>query len=327
MQRTSSLSFSENGTRFALFLFFSLLILSTAFFVFADESASTKNIFQDSDQDGLSNDEERLYGTDPYKKDSDGDGYGDGVEIESGYDPLKHAPGDKIIDERTTTAAEFYSDADNLTQKVSDEIANILKGANEAGKSISLEEVNGAVQKILSGDTETVVLPDVDVKDIKIKKLPKNIKEKNREEQEREDAVEYLTVLAYLTANNMPQSFQTGDDLSSLLTTLSTDSVTALSSGNMEYVNELADRGSKMLEELKDIEVPEKMLDTHIKALKMAKYAMQLKEELKPSQDDPLGQIEVLSKAQGFIGSTMGFVDEVYQKLSDYGIKEIPLNL
>ena len=65
MYRTAFLSFSEKGTKFTLFIFFSLLILSTAFFVFANDAVSTKNIFQDSDQDGLSNDEEKLYGTDP----------------------------------------------------------------------------------------------------------------------------------------------------------------------------------------------------------------------------------------------------------------------
>ena len=31
------------------------------------------------------------------EKDTDGDGYGDGIEVESGYDPLKPAPGDKVI--------------------------------------------------------------------------------------------------------------------------------------------------------------------------------------------------------------------------------------
>lgn len=328
MQRISSLSFSENGTRFTLFLFFSLLILSTAFFVFADESTSTKNIFQDSDQDGLSNDEEKLYGTDPFTKDTDGDGYGDGIEVESGYDPLKPAPGDKIIQESSAvSSAAAAGESENLTQKVSSEIVNILKSTDENGQAVSLEDVNASVQKVLSGDTEEVVLPEVDIKDIKIKKLPKNLKEKNRTDQERKDAIEYLTVMAYLMANNSPRTFQTEDDLSSMLTDLSTESVSALLSGNMEYVNQLSKRGEKMLEELKDVEVPEKMLDVHVKALKMAKYAMQLKGELEPSQDDPLGQIAVLSKAQGFFGSVTGFMDEVHQKLVGYGIEEIPLNL
>lgn len=46
----------------------------------------------DTDGDGLSNDQEAVYGTDPAKADTDGDGYTDKQEITNGYDPA--APGD-----------------------------------------------------------------------------------------------------------------------------------------------------------------------------------------------------------------------------------------
>ena len=79
--------------------FISLSFIS--FMVFISASAedvfSGKNIFQDSDSDGLSNEEERLYGTDPFNKDPDGDGYADGDEVKGGYNPLKRAPGDRIV--------------------------------------------------------------------------------------------------------------------------------------------------------------------------------------------------------------------------------------
>jgi YD repeat-containing protein len=42
----------------------------------------------DSDGDGLSDDEERLLGTDPFNPDTDGDGYPDGLEVALGSDPL-----------------------------------------------------------------------------------------------------------------------------------------------------------------------------------------------------------------------------------------------
>ncbi|MCK5061434.1 hypothetical protein KAR28_02700 [Candidatus Parcubacteria bacterium] len=42
----------------------------------------------DSDGDGLSDDDESIYGTDPGNPDTDGDGYLDGVEVANGYDPL-----------------------------------------------------------------------------------------------------------------------------------------------------------------------------------------------------------------------------------------------
>lgn len=335
MREAFSFSFSQKNTKFASFVFFGLLILSISFFVFAGDSTSMKNIFQDSDQDGLSNDEEKLYGTNPNVKDSDGDGYSDGVEVESGYDPLKPAPGDKIVkqtsdDSSLSNSQQETGDGENLTEKVSNEIANILKNSGQGGEDVSLEDVDGVVQKVLdsSMDSKEIVLPEVNLEDIKIKKGPsKSLSEEKRKKQERDDALEYLTVVAYIIANNSPREFQTPDDLSNILTNLTKDSVAELASGNMDLLNQLSKHGEKIMEELKGVEVPEKMLDTHIKALKMAKYSMQLKEELNTAQNDPLKQITVLTKAQGVLTNSMEFINEVNKKLTDYGITEIPLNL
>ncbi len=50
----------------------------------------------DTDSDGLPDDLERIYQTDPENPDTDGDSYADGLEVANGYDPTKKAPGDKI---------------------------------------------------------------------------------------------------------------------------------------------------------------------------------------------------------------------------------------
>lgn len=42
----------------------------------------------DADGDGLTDEEEKIYGTDPLDLDTDADGYTDGEEVENGYDPL-----------------------------------------------------------------------------------------------------------------------------------------------------------------------------------------------------------------------------------------------
>jgi len=51
-----------------------------------DEGFNTKYI--DSDNDSLTDEQEKIYGTDPKKADTDGDGYKDGDEVIHGYDPL-----------------------------------------------------------------------------------------------------------------------------------------------------------------------------------------------------------------------------------------------
>ncbi len=74
----------------------SLAMFAVTYFAMA-ENQNSNNIFLDSDQDGLTNQEEKALGTDPNKFDTDGDGYSDGAEVRSGYDPLKPAPGDQLF--------------------------------------------------------------------------------------------------------------------------------------------------------------------------------------------------------------------------------------
>lgn len=321
---------SEKKLRVSLFIFFSLLFFSTAFFVFADDATNGKNIFQDSDRDGLSNEEEKLYGTDPFKKDTDGDGYSDGVEVESGYDPLKKAPGDKIVattEDVSESKPVVATQKDNLTEKVSVEVASVLRNADQ-NESVSMDQINEAVEKALAGSSQEIHLPDIDIKEIKIKKAPsKKLSEKARKEKEHEDVLEYLTVLSYLIANNSPKTFHTGDELENLLTMLSGESLSALSVGDMTYLDQLEERGKKMLEEARAIEVPEAMLDVHIKALKMAMYASKIKSELQPNESDPLGQVAALSQAQGFLAVVLELSQEIQDKLLQYDITQVPVDL
>jgi len=77
-------------------LIVSFVVFTATFFAIA-QSKNNSSLFLDSDQDGLTDQEEKMIGTDPFKADTDGDGYSDGEEVRSGYNPLKAAPGDKIV--------------------------------------------------------------------------------------------------------------------------------------------------------------------------------------------------------------------------------------
>jgi len=83
-------------TKIIVILAVSFVVCGATFFALA-ESQTNNSLFLDSDQDGLTDQEEHMIGTDPEKADTDGDGYSDGKEVESGYNPLKPAPGDKIV--------------------------------------------------------------------------------------------------------------------------------------------------------------------------------------------------------------------------------------
>lgn len=65
----------------------------------------------DSDNDGLSNDEEKRIGSNPLSADSDQDGFLDGDEVRNGYNLLKPAAeGDKIIYENPREKGEVRKD-------------------------------------------------------------------------------------------------------------------------------------------------------------------------------------------------------------------------
>jgi len=86
----------KNKAKIIAFLAVSFVVFATTFFALA-QSQVGNSLFLDSDQDGLTDQEEKAIGTDLLKADTDGDGYSDGKEVESGYNPLRPAPGDKLV--------------------------------------------------------------------------------------------------------------------------------------------------------------------------------------------------------------------------------------
>ena len=331
----SLFGYSLSETRKQALLFFSLLFLSMAFFVSASSDLSGSNIFDDPDHDGLTNAEEKLYGTNPNNPDTDGDGYSDGVEVRGGYDPLKAAPGDKIMPDKVgSTTGDSAVSADNLTQKVSKEIATIVQDSQknpstDGSSSVSIEQINAAAQNALSGNQDTVVLPDVDMSTIKIKKQSfGKLTGDKKKAKIKQDVQDYVTQLTYIFATNAPKPITTEDDLSSFSDEATNKILSALSSGNTSYLETLSQNGDKILDQIKDVEVPPQMLDVHIKAIQLAKYASSLKGELNvdPNQD-PLKMITALSKTQGLLSVVMAFSAQVEQKLQDYDISDISLNL
>jgi len=126
----------------------------------------------DSDCDGLTNAEEKLYGTDMSNADTDGDGYSDGVEVKSGYDPLKAAPGDKIDMGKSASASQSTT-ATNAPTLSEDYLQNLTAYiSSKNGQSISTADINTFADEQLAksmGDPVTLdTLPNIDRSQIKI---------------------------------------------------------------------------------------------------------------------------------------------------------------
>lgn len=343
--------------RVSALIFAVLVMVSFGFFSVAAENFSGKNLFQDADSDGLTDSEEALYGTDPQAYDSDGDGYGDGAEVRSGYDPRKSAPGDRIVADQNASTREVASqgidvspkngdasdasreselgiggtDEENLTQQVSEQIADILKSSSgEDGEaSVTVEEMQERLQELLNGQgIDEIDLPEVSDDEIQIKEQDcEDISEDDCKKLVKQDTLEYVTKVSYILVSNAPETISSPDDLEKTAATLVSSIMESVESGGGEYLDDLSEKGDRVLEELTGIEVPGNMLSSHKKAMQLFRYAKTLQSELKPVETDPLASIVALSKAQGFLGLLSSFVKQVDSDMKEIGIEEIPVDL
>lgn len=317
------------------FIFFVLLALSVGFYVSADEQDSKSySLFQDADQDGLSDEEEKVFGTNPFVKDTDGDSYNDGIEVESGYDPLKPAPGDKLVTSDDGLGKGGYDDASaepttNVTESASHEVANILSNVSEENPSVKMQDINASVEELLQKSTVNVEFPEVDIKSIHIKKL--KCKDSEGEEKclkkQKDATIEYLTVLSYLVANNSPIALKENGDLDLAASSMVSDIMSAFSTGNFTTLLKNKGKAEAFLNNVKEVEVPENMVQTHVKALQLALFSVGLADAFGKVGDDPMGQISLLSQVQGLLSFSTGLATDIQGEFKKLGIDLIPVDL
>ncbi len=314
----------------SFFVLASLLVLSFAFYVRAENtSAGTKSIFLDSDQDGLSDEEEKIYGTDPHNPDTDGDGYSDGAEVRSGYDPLKKAPGDKLpgfTGTRTTSDpnSAVLGDASqkNLTTDIAQKINDLAVKSTTDNKQVSLDDVQTLVDQTMTPSTiSDNDLPEVNEKDIKIKKQNYgNLSADKAKAKKKEDCLDYLSAMAYILTSNSPQPITKIPDATKLFSTLTSTITTAITTQSASGLQDLMTGQKKVVEQLRAVEVPQDLVSIHIKALRFSMYSENLGNLLQSNPEDPMGSIANLSKIQGFITALSDFSIEAESKISEYGL-------
>ncbi len=317
------------------FIFFALLALSVAFYVSADEqNVKEYSLFQDVDQDGLSDEEEKILGTDPLLKDTDGDSYNDSVEVESGYDPLKPAPGDRLVSPDDGLGKGGFEDTDtdtstNMTDKASHEVVNILSNVSDENPSVKMQDINASVEQLLQQSTVNVEFPEVDIKSIHIKKI--KCKDSEGEEKclkkQKDATIEYLTILSYLVANNSPIALKNNGDLDFAASSLVSDIMSAFSTGNFSALLKNKGKAEAFLNNVKEIEVPENMVATHVKALQLALFSVGLADAFGKVNNDPMGQISLLSQVQGLLSFSTGLASDIQSEFKKLGIDLIPVDL
>lgn len=301
-----------------------LIIGSFAFFVSAQEQSTTaKNIFLDSDQDGLSDAEEKTYGTNPQVADTDGDGYSDGAEVKSGYDPLKKSPGDKLIPELQAPKSSPASDPSkpNLTAELAQKISDIIVNAGADNQNITLDQVQDLIADAANAEVAPDELPKITIDNIKIKKQDYgNLSAEKSEAKKKEDFTSYIAGLSYVFSSNSPTPITSDTDISKLSSSFTTQMVAAITTGNLSSAQEIIASEEKILQQMQGLEVPEDLVDLHIKGLQLAEYASEMKEKIMPNENDPVSTITNYSKIQNLIDLMSAYAGDVQAKFSQYGL-------
>lgn len=122
--------------------------------------------FQDTDNDGLFDDEEEEYSCDMNNPDTDGDGYLDGDEVENGYDPLINEKSEKENSNNNETKeysllVEFNSKNGiiGLIDSAGRRIGKFFVFPNEEADVYEINEIPGAI--IENNDNFTITIPEL----------------------------------------------------------------------------------------------------------------------------------------------------------------------
>jgi len=314
------------NAKLSFLVLFVLCVFSFSFFVAAQEKNENQNIFLDNDQDGLSDQEEKAYGTDPNNADTDGDSYSDGVEVKSGYNPLKSAPGDKIVPEEViqktaTITAQKSSSKENLTQKMASKMIEAVNANQKNGQDPDLTEIQSITSDILNQNLSEEAFPEVKKEDLKIKKQNyKNLSEEKRKEKLKQDFTDYEMDLFYILVSNSPEPITSMKTVDTVFNDMLQNYTSAITNRNPDDLKKLTVNSEKILEQLKELEIPEDAVDLHIEAIKLASYSSNLSNLVAPNTEDPLLDVVNFSKIKGFVETVMGFESQFQLKLDEYGI-------
>jgi hypothetical protein len=313
-----------------LLVFAGLLCLSLGFFATAEPNLSeTKNVFLDSDQDGLTDSEERTYGTDVKNPDTDGDGYTDGAEVKAGYNPLVKAPGDKLsssvkgesVSSSTNDSTNYGEEKQNITQEVAQKISILASQSDAEDQEIGMENIQQILDSIMNGESFKNELPEISEDDIKIlSQKYGNLSKEKAQEKEKEDVINYCVAVLYIFTSNSPEPLTSSTDTLLVLNQVIKKVLSSFSNGNPEVINDLSESGEKINEQLKEVPVPEDMVETQIKALQYASYAQDLKNLIKLDPTDPLSNLSNYSKIETFVQSLNSFYEEIKSKLDEYEV-------
>lgn len=264
----------------------------------------------DDDNDGLSDWEESVYGTNPKNPDSDGDGYLDGEEIISGRDPLKKGPDDPLIKKQGALTKE--EQGKETATKAFSKIALMNFFNSPAAKNLSSltpEQLDAELKKSFKDNPEALKEFQKEMRDILYEFVPKDLDKKikiigssqNKDEQDYTDAV--AKVIKKTRSNN-------GMELGKLILDIFERKDFSKTDFAISYYNTLYN-------EFLAIPVPKTMLMIHRNAILLFYETAKGVELIRDWENDPVRSFVAIQKFAGWLEK----IDEIDKKIETINSK------
>lgn len=214
-----------------------------------------------------------------------------------------------------TTSATTTTPTATITDTISTDFQNYLD--SKKGQTITLPDLSAfstqeATTKI--GDQNVYAtfddLPQVDKSEIKI--LPQkydSLSDDKKQAQIKSDDDTYLTKLAYIILSNLPVSVLSATDLTKLKDSFYNNLTSLNSADNSQAVAYFTDLGNRMdliMSQTKDFQVPENLVNSYTKALRLTKGIKTLSQDSK-NANDPVSQVIILKKVTNLTTLFTGF--------------------
>ena len=262
------------------------------------ERSPQDDLSLDSDQDGLKDWEEQIYGTDAHNPDTDGDGAKDGDEIAQGHDPLKPGPNDYLTKKETSPSSTppiNNRDQPNLTKKLAevfgtDYLTNLVQNPE------SQPDVNAIADKIaqITLEQSPSLTPPITTSDIIISR-----------NATRNDVAHYINQFNAIILNPLkplPNTKSLSDAMVNIVHTEDADRTLTATSKLAMYV----DQYNQFLIDTKVLSVPESFVSLHLDYLNTAIKEREALSKIKNIKNDP---VATLVGFREFMETTTKFID------------------
>lgn len=253
----------------------------------------------DIDSDGLCDDEEPIYRTDPLNKDTDGDGFLDGEEVASGRDPTEPGPNDLLLPENNSQSL-------NITDKVS----ALITGAFYAGDLNP--DVNPEIYNKSLADISYEIIIDnslvLDPKNIPVSKI--NNSSDSKEAQEK-----YLNAIVTIIENDLwGQLINEPRALAMKFVNFNTEDEKAIADSK-RYFNDKANHYIEVLQKINALAVPPSWFNIHQRILTGLQTLVINHQALGRTNNDPLKSIAAVDNLMNLYQEVQPLVVSIVQNI------------